>query len=248
MTLDALAYNRFIWDAPPEKGDIERILGRSPTGVSVVYQDEVGDWWVRPVDINLDALEPWSEWIEVTCEDGTTVRTTWDRIITVAPARIILATLRATLAELDRTQLKSAILSGITRLFKTRDDNRGDVQELISGTFRSLIPLIKVESEFDVADVIQIGDGDTHAQELNDLAQVAISRAAQQLGVDMDVVIKRERVVSDEVGATSDVVGLVRQNEIGQRRKIAELTGWGLKVLIVREEAKSDDDVRQDLA
>lgn len=227
---EALAYRRFNWpDAPDDVGDVERIL--TYTGYSIPLRDDEGNMYVRPIAPVSD--EQIYGPITVT-PIGTdrTVEVWPNEIIRVAPAREILKILNTTLWRLDQTQINNAYTAGVTRAVRTRDENKGDAAEFANGFLTRPIPIIKTSAALSPDDIITVGDGQTHAAEVNDLTQVALSRAAQALGVHMDVVIKRERVVSDEIGATRDIVDVVREHEINERLRLASILGWELEVKI----------------
>lgn len=221
---EALAYGRFTWSGvPDEVGDVERIMTWYD-GVSVVTDDGR----LLPVKVPLDMCEPWrAPYIKPT--GGTRAdggRYPWSRLITVAPARKIITTLRDTLAELDDTQIKLTALAKITRAVKTKDATKGDVKEIVDGTYAGIVPVMTVDGSFDRDDIIDVGDGETHAQGVNDMQIVALARACTALGVSLDAVIKAERVITDEAQRTAQLVDLVRANEIRQRLKLASWTGW----------------------
>lgn len=236
MYFDALAYRRFRWHGvPPEVGDVERILTYTGNSLPVKHGD--GDRSadaVLPFIAPLELLEPFVP-VDV-CPIGgrpeDSGKYPWERLITVAPARMILITLLSTMRELDDAQGKAALLAKMRRALKTTDKTAADVSQLVNGIYAGAMPIFEVASDFSTDDVVTVGDGETHAQSLNDLHIVALARACQALGVRVDAVIKKERVVTDEVGVTNDAVDIIRENEIAQRRKLAEWTGWELEVLI----------------
>ena len=221
---EALAYGRFTWDVPEGfAGDVERILTWF-NGVSTVTDDRR----VLPVKAPLDMCEPFkAPYIyPVGGKKLDAGRYPWSRIIQVAPARQIIDVLRATCEELDDTQIKLSILEKITRAYRTKDATKGDVEDLVNGTYTGAMPAITVDGSLSRDDIIDIGDGDTHAQGVNDMFITALSRACVQLGVQMDAVIKGERVIVDEANRTRDLVELVRAREISERNKLADYLGW----------------------
>lgn len=233
MIFDALAYRRFRWhDVPPEVGDVERIL--TYTGDSIPLRRGADKFTVLPFIAPLERLEPFTR-VEVAPLGGRASdngKYPWSRLIHVAPAKLILETLLATMREIDDAQIKAAIMAKTRRAYKTTDQNAGDVSELVNGVYVGSMPVIKVSDAFSADSVINIGDGDTHAQSLNDLHVVALSRACQALGIRMDAIIKKERVVVDELDPSEEIVDVIRANEIEQREKLAAWTGWRLEVLI----------------
>lgn len=236
MNYDALAYRRFRWSGVPEQiGDVERILTWW-TGTSVLVEDANVEGGLRlcPVMTRLTMQEPFRP--VYLAPDGGPVDASglyhWDAIIDVAPARQIIAHLQAVEMEIDRSEVAQSVLARMRLMLRTRRKNAADVESLKNGIYAGCIPTLEVSSELSPDDLSPIGDGETHAASLNDMHTVALARACQQLGVYYDPVVKRERVVTGELGSSLDAVDVIRQNEIDQRRKLADWTGWGLEVRI----------------
>lgn len=221
---EALAYGRFTWSVPDDfVGDVERILTWYD-GVSTVTDDGQ----VLPVKVPLDLQVPYKApyLAPVGGKRIDSGRYPWSRIIQVAPARAIIATLRETCNELDDTQVKLTKLAKITRVVKTKDATKGDVLELVNGVYEGAMPSLTVDGTLAQDDVMNIGDGETHATSVNDMFVTALSRACIALGVHMDAIIKGERVIVDEANRTRDLVEIVRQREIDERNKLADFLGW----------------------
>lgn len=221
---EALAYGRFTWDVPDDYvGDVERTLTWF-NGVSTVTDDRR----ILPVNMQVDLTVPYKA-PYIAPVGGRRIdagRYPWQRIIQVAPARQIIQVLRDTCAELDDTQVKLTRLAKITRAYRSKDTTKGDVAALVNGTYEGAMPAISVDAALSRDDIIDIGDGDTHAGGVNDMFIAALSRACVQLGVHLDAVIKGERVIVDEANRTEDLVELVRAREIEQRYKLADFLGW----------------------
>jgi hypothetical protein len=221
---EALAYGRFTWKVPDDfVGDVERILTWYD-GVSTITDDGR----VLPVKVPLDLQEPFKApyLAPVGGKRIDSGRYPWSRIIQVAPARSIIDTLRETCNELDDTQVKLTKLAKITRAYKSKDPTKGDALELVNGTYEGAMPAITVDGTMSQDDIINIGDGETHATSVNDMFITALSRACIALGVHMDAVIKGERVIVDEANRTLDLVEIVRWREISERYKLADFLGW----------------------
>ena len=235
--LEALAYNRFRWHGVPSKvGDVERIL--TYTGVSIPVEREGDpdsvDRTALPAIVPLELLEPFRA-VEVAPLGGEPDDNglyPWDRLITVACARQILFNLSQTMAQLDDAQIKAAMFAKMRKAVRTTKDTAADASEIVNGAYGGMIPIFKASGGLTGDDIITISDGETHAQSLNELHTVALARACQELGIRFDAVIKKERLVTDEVGISNDMVDIVREREIEQRRKLAEWTGWELEVLV----------------
>lgn len=229
MSLEAIAFSRFRWhNVPPEVGDVERIL--TFTGLSA-YDPDRGI--VRPVSAFPNIQLPY-EPLQVGAYGDTelTGRHYWDAIIEVAPARMMLMHAMRVMHEIDTSEIVQTQLARMTRAVKTKDTTADSVKSIANLSQNTPIPVLQVSSSMVNDDIIQIGDGDTHAAPLRDMHDVALSRFCQLLGVHYGDTIKKERLVVDETETARDAVDLIRQHEIDQRRKLAAWTGWELEVLI----------------
>ena len=228
---DALAYRRFRWKGVPDEiGDVERILTWWD-GHSVLTDDGK----LLPVQAATGMLEPFKgmELAPIGSDNPEdSALYPWSRLICVAPARKIITVLKNTMEQLDDAQIKLSMLAKITRAVQQADETSGDVSQIVNGIYEGAMPAITVSAKFTGEKVIQIGDGETHAQGVSDMHLVALSRACQALGIRMDAVIKRERVVTNETETTRDLVDIIRENEINERQRLAAWTGWELEVLI----------------
>lgn len=229
-TFEALAYGRFRWHGVPDQiGDVERILTWWD-GHAVLTDDRK----LYPVQAKTNILEPWRPMQLAPIGDKNPKDTAlypWSRLISVAPARRLIATLQATLAALDESQVKLAILARMTRAYKTSAKSAGDVGQLVDAVYPGAMPVLTVDRTFTPDDIITIGDGDTHAQGISEMHQVALARCCQALGIHAEAVIKAERLITDEADATRDLVDIVREREIAEREKLAGWTGWKLEVI-----------------
>ena len=229
MSLEAIAFSRFRWhNVPPEVGDVERIL--TFTGLSA-YDPDRGI--VRPVSAFPNIQLPY-EPLQVGAYGDTelTGQHYWDAIIEVAPARTMLMHAERVMREIDTSEVVQTQLARMTRAIKTKDTTADSVRSVANLTQPTPIPVLQVSSSMVNDDIIQIGDGDTHAAPLRDMHDVTLSRFCQLLGVHYGDTIKKERLVVDETETARDAVELIRQHEIDQRRKLAAWTGWELEVLI----------------
>ena len=227
---DALAYARFRWHGVPDQiGDVERILTWWD-GHAVLTDDRR----LLPVQAQTDVLEPWRplKLYPIGGSPSDSALYPWSRLISVAPARRLITTLQQTLAALDESQVKLAILARMTRAYKTSSKSAGDVGQLVDAVYPGAMPVLTVDRTFSPDDIITIGDGDTHAQGVSEMHQVALARCCQALGIHAEAVINAERLITDEADATRDLVDVVREQEIAEREKLASWTGWRLEVLI----------------
>ena len=229
MVYDALAYRRFTWhNVPDEVGDVERIL--TWTGYAVADPDT---GMLRPAHVTPDISLPYRP-IEVVAMDADELsgRTDWSNLIEVAPARRMLLDLERVMRQLDQSQLAQTILGRQTRYLRSDNANADEVRRLVTGLTTDIIPVIETTKALTVDDILPVGDGDTHAESTRAMHDVAMSRFCQALGVHYGDTIKRERLITDEVETAKDAVDLIRAREIDARRKLEDLTGWGLEVLI----------------
>lgn len=233
LIYEPLAYQRFVWDTgADDPGDVERIIGM--TGNSIVTENEDGHH-VWPVLVDVNVAEPFKPILlePIGAPFSAQGYYRWRDLITVAPSATILATLQATLKELDRMQINEPFLARGRRLIKTNDRTKNAVLEIVNGTYTGGMPVVEISSDaLTPDDIVEIGDGNLHGQEINELHTVALARACQALGVNLDAVIKKERLITDETGLTDDMVNVIRQNEIEQRQKIADMTGWTFRRVI----------------
>ena len=237
MNYDALAYRRFRWTGvPDEVGDVERILTWWD-GQSMLVDDDTIEGGKRlcPVLLTaIDRLEPFRPIF--LSPDGAPVEATglypWSRLISVAPARKIITQLRRTERELDVSETSQAALARMRLAIKTNRRNSSDVTAIASASYAGYVPTLEVSEHLDESDLLQIGDGETHATSISDMHTVALARACQQLGVRYDAVVKRERLVTGELDNSADVVDIIRANEYNERLRLAEWTGWGFEEVI----------------
>lgn len=226
---EALAYGRFEWTGVPGAvGDVERIL--TWTGTSVVLEREDADTprVVLPCYVPLEVLEPFKPVLlnPLGGLPSDEKLYPWERIISVAPARTLIYRLTQTMNQIDEAQEKAAIFSKMRKAVRTTDKTSADAMEIVNGAYSGALPYFQASGALSDADIVTISDGETHAQSLNDLHTVAIARLCQELGVRMDAIIKRERVITDEVGISNDAVDIIREREIKMREKVAAWTGW----------------------
>lgn len=229
MVYDALAYRRFLWhDVPDEVGDVERIL--TWTGYAVADPDT---GVLRPAYVTPDISLPYRP-IEVVSMDAEELsgRTDWSALIEVAPARCMLLDLERLMRQLDQSQLAQTILGRQTRYLRSDNANADEVRKLVTGLTADIIPVIETTKALTVDDILPVGDGDTHAESIRAMHDVAMSRFCQALGVHYGDTIKRERLITDEVETAKDAVELIRAREIDERSKLADAMGWTLEVLI----------------
>lgn len=234
LIYEPLAYRRFEWDTgEDDPGDVERILGM--TGNSIVTLDEDGHHHLWPVLVDVSVAEPFKPILldPIGAPVSAQGYYQWSDLITVAPSATILATLQATLKELDRMQINEPYLARGRRFVKTNDRTKNAVLEIVNGTYTGGMPVVEISSDALTSDdIVEVGDGNLHGQEINELHTVALARACQALGVNLDAVIKKERLITDETGLTDDMVNVIRSNEIEQRQKIADMTGWIFRTVI----------------
>lgn len=233
LIYEPLAYRRFIWDTGENyPGDIERILGE--TGNSIVTEDEDGHH-LWPVLVDVNTAEPYKPILLDPM--GAPVKANglykWSDLITVAPSATILATLQATLKALDEMQINEPFLARGRRFVKTNDRTKNSVLEIVNGTYTGGMPVVQISDDTLTSDdIVEVGDGNLHGQEIDELHLVALARACQALGVNLDAVIKKERLITNETEQTDEMVNIIRQNEIEQRQKIADMTGWTFRTVI----------------
>lgn len=229
MVYDALAYRRFLWrGVPDEVGDVERIL--TWTGYAVADPDT---GVLRPAYATPDISMPYGP-IEVVAMDSEALSgsTYWSNLFEVAPARRMLLDLERLTGQLDQSQLIQTVLGRQTRYLRTDNANADAVRRLVTGLTADAIPVIETTKALTSEDILPVGDGDTHAESIRAMHDVAMSRFCQALGVHYGDTIKRERLVTDEVETASDAVELIRAREISERSKLAGVMGWTLEVLI----------------
>lgn len=244
MRFEAIAYDRAVWEDVPvnECWDVEQTL--CLTGCAVWHADTRKLVPVYASDVTIVA--PWRT-PELTDADGVPYNPYVDTLIRVTAATPELWKLDNILEELDSTLAVNVKNARVTLFAKGLESNSGAIEEFIrSVNKRTPIPILKASSDMDVADIVRVGDGSTHADELQRAYATAAAHFCQLCGVHYNDTEKAERLVVDEVEGAFDAVEIVKQNEITQRLKLAELTGWKLAKLYGKDPNKAEEETVQD--
>lgn len=223
---DALAYGRFRWHTGDDVIDVERVLCNR-VGVSV-WDEESRT--LHNVVVATDVADP-EKPVRVSVR-GKYRSYAWGSLIKVAPAKAICGALDDLCALLDQTQATNAVLARLQRAIKTTDTNAEYVKQLVNMSYTGFVPVIDIGSELSSDDIITLGDGDTHAQSIRELYDVAVGRAAQLLGVHYGDTVKAERLITDEAEKASSLVSINHAREIAEREKLAAWTGWTFEEVI----------------
>lgn len=223
---EEIAFRRFLWEAPAEAGDIERILCK--TGLSV-YSKTKGK--VKSASGTLTNVDGKNS-LTTTGKPDLSGRYYATEVISVAPAELYLIRFNEVSDMVDKGIPVQTFLARISRVIKTRDSQAESVYTLINALTSYIMPVLPVSDAFDPSDIIQVGDGDTHASSLREAYDVAASIFCQSLGMHYGDTIKAERLITAEAETAANAVDLIRANEISQREKLAREMGWKVRVLI----------------
>lgn len=225
--IDGLLYRRFRWKGDTSTiGDIERILTWTGVSVPVVIN---GIRTIRPVYSSIKFALPYEKLVLAPTDTGKEYD--WSEVYSVAPAHQFQLELDALQSELLKTLNMNVVSSRMTKYIRTADASRPAIQTIATGQ-ADAIPVLEVGSSLAPDDIVSVGDGEIKSQAVREAWTTALSIYAQQLGVDCVDTMKKERLVVDEVNATSNITALIRGNEIETRRRVAEWLGCEFVPLI----------------
>lgn len=223
---DALAYGRYVWDTGNDQIDVERILTNN-LGVSVW---DAKTRTLHNVIVPTDVEDP-EKPVRVSVKSRYRLYK-WTSLITVAPAKKICTALDALCSVLDQAQLTNGVLARLQRVIRTTDANAEYVKQIVNMCYEGFVPVMDIGSDLNQDDIITLGDGDTHAQSIRELYDVAVGRAAQLLGVHYGDTVKAERLITDEAEKAASLVNIAHAREVAQRDKLAAWTGWTYREVI----------------
>lgn len=244
MRFESIAYRRAVWDGVPasECWDVEQTLGL--TGAAIWHAETRKLVPVLAVDTTI--VSPWKV-PQLTDADGTPYDPSVDVLIRVAAATPLLWQLDRILTELDATEIVNVKNARVTLFAKGLETNAGAIKEFIRSIDKGTpIPILKASGDMDVSSIIRVGDGSTHSDELQRAYATAAAHFCQQLGVHYNDTQKAERLVVDEVEGAFDAVEVIKQNEIQQRRLLADVTGWQLVSLYGKTPDQAQAETTED--